>query len=378
MARQPGQILIDARLLAYRRGGIARYVAGLTEWLPRVAPDLALRRIINRNTEPSAMDDCRVRTPPHFRFERVTLGAECAMRRPALLHSPDFIAPLAVGSRRIVTVHDLAFIRYPELLTDDARRYYGQIERSVAVADRVIAVSDYTARQLCDFTRVDPSKIVTIPNGIDHCAMEISHDEAITQVRDELDEDRAAVVLAERPVILVVGTIEPRKRQQLVLRALAHLPHSCGRFFPLVVLVGQRGWACEPIVTEIERSGADGQAVWIENGSDRLLSALYHRATLLAMPSLDEGFGLPLVEAMGAGLPVVAARRGALPEVTGGAAILVDDDNSEAWAEAIRSVIENEPLRQELRRAGRVRAAQFSWERTALETAELYREVLRH
>jgi glycosyltransferase involved in cell wall biosynthesis len=378
MARQRERILIDARLLAYRRGGIARYTAGLIDWLPRVAPDLAFRWIINRDTSMSPMEDVRVHTPPHFRFERITFGAECALRRPALLHSPDFIVPITIGLRRIVTVHDLAFLHDPELLTDDAARYYGQIERSVAVADRVIAVSDYTARQLRDLTQVDPNKIVTIPNGIDPCAVTISNDEIARRVRDELDTDRAALVLSERPLILVVGTIEPRKRQQLVLRAIEQSPRSWAHIAPLVVLVGQRGWACEPIVAEIERSVGAGRAVWLENASDRLLPALYHRATLLAIPSLDEGFGLPLLEAMAAGLPVIAASRGALPEVAGGAATLVNDDSPEAWAEAIRSVIDNESLRQELQRAGRIRAAQFSWERTATETAALYREVLRY
>jgi glycosyltransferase involved in cell wall biosynthesis len=206
----------------------------------------------------------------------------------------------------------------------------------------------------------------------------ISNDEIARRVRDELDTDRAALVLSERPLILVVGTIEPRKRQQLVLRAIEQSPRSSAHIAPLVVLVGQRGWACEPIVAEIERSVGAGRAVWLENASDRLLPALYHRATLLAIPSLDEGFGLPLLEAMAAGLPVIAASRGALPEVAGGAATLVNDDSPEAWAEAIRSVIDNESLRQELQRAGRIRAAQFSWERTATETAALYREVLRY
>lgn len=375
MARHDGHILIDARLLAYRSGGIARYIAGLVEWLPLVAPDLAFRRMVNRNTESVTMDDCRVRTPPHFRFERAMLGIEIALRRAALLHSPDFIAPLGIGTRRVVTVHDLAFLRYPELLTDDARRYYRQIERSVAVADRVIAVSDYTAGQLCELTHVDPDKIVTIPNGIDRYAMDIGQDEAVTRVRGELDQDQSMLVLSERPLILVVGTIEPRKRQQLVLRALEHSQLSCRSIAPLVVLIGQRGWTCEPIVTEIDRAVAAGRAIWLENVSDRLLSALYRRATVLAMPSLDEGFGLPLLEAMAVGLPVVAARRGALPEVAAEAALLVGDDPEE-WVEAIRSLIDNESRRQELRRAGRIRAAQFSWERTAAETAALYREVL--
>ena len=370
--------MLDARLLAYRRGGIARYVAGLVEWLPRVAPDLGFRRVVNRKTEPSAMDDVRVRTPPHFRFERALLGLEVSLQRPAVLHSPDFIAPIVIGCQQVVTVHDLAFLRQPNLLADDARRYYGQIERSVAVADRVIAVSDYTARQLCELTHIDPAKIVTIPNGIHPLVVECGRDEVASYLKHELDDDHAMLVLTGRPIILIVGTIEPRKRQQLILRALAGSQLARESGAPLVVLVGQRGWACEPIVAEIERAVAGGNAIWLQNANDRLLAALYKYATLLAMPSLDEGFGLPILEAMAAGLPVLAARRGALPEVAGDAALLVDSDDPETWREAIGSLIADDPLRKELQRAGRIRAAQFSWERTARETAALYREVMTH
>jgi glycosyltransferase involved in cell wall biosynthesis len=369
--------MIDARLLAYRRGGIARYVAALVEWLPRVAPDLAFRRIVNRETASSALDDLHVRTPPHFRFERVLLGLECAVRRPALLHSPDFIAPMSIGSRRVITVHDLAFLRYADLLADDARRYYGQIERSVAVADRVIAVSNYTAQQLCDFTCIDPGKIVMIPNGVEVCKNELRTDDVAARVREKIDPERAARILGERPIVLLVGTIEPRKRQELVVRALAHHLLACDSIAPLVVLVGQRGWACETMVTEIERAVATGDVIWLESVSDELLDALYRQATLLAMPSLDEGFGLPILEAMAAGLPVVAANRGALPEVAGDAAVLVDDDSAEAWGDAIASVIADDARRHEMQRAGRLRAAEFSCEQTARSTAQLYREVLR-
>ncbi len=373
MIRHSGQIYIDARILAYRRGGIARYVTGLTEWLPRVAPDLSFRRIVNRPTERMEMADVRVRTPPHFRFERALLGLEITARRAALLHSPDFIAPIIAGSRRVVTVHDLAFLHDPELLTNDARRYYVQIEQSVAAADRVIAVSDYTARQLCALTHIDPGKIITIPNGVERATAGISREEAARLVRAELPREQAERVLSEQPVLLVVGTIEPRKRQQVVVRALKLVSTSIA---PLIVLVGQRGWACEPIVAEIEQTVAAGQAIWLENAGDQLLTALYRIATLLVMPSLDEGFGLPVLEAMAAGLPVVAAKRGALPEVAGDAALLVDGDDPEDWAEAIASLIDRESTRHDMQRAGTIRAGQFSWERTARETAALYREVL--
>jgi glycosyltransferase involved in cell wall biosynthesis len=376
--RSRGRILIDARLLAYRRGGIARYIGGLTEWLPRVAPDLSFARVVNRPTDLSVLPDIRVRTPPHFLFERVTLGTELAFRSPALIHSTDFIAPAAPGVRRIVTVHDLAFLQYPAFLSKEARRYYGQIERSLRVADRVIAVSAHTARQLAEFTKVANDRIVIIHNGIDDRRPSIDCAEASVILRRELGAETSSRILAKRPVILAVGTIEPRKRQQLLLRAIDQPPLNGDESEPLLVLVGQKGWACDAIVVDIERVSSAGRVIWLEDASDDALAALYRVATVLAMPSIDEGFGLPLLEAMAAGLPVVAARRGALPEVAEDAAALLESDDPAAWADVLQRIIMDNARRAALITAGKRRAAEFSWERTARQTADVYREVLHH
>ncbi|HEX3724542.1 MAG TPA: glycosyltransferase family 1 protein [Nitrolancea sp.] len=376
MTRSAAKVAIDARLLAQRRGGIARYVDALLRWLPRVAPDLELAAVVNRPSVDSSVPEICVRTPPHFRFERISLGAELGLRRIRLIHSPDFIAPATIQARRVITVHDLAFLRYPAFLERDALRYYIQLERSLCVADRVIAVSAYTASQLIELTRVSRDKITIIPNGTDAVSFEMTREEAKAILLRELGPKIAERVNADRPVILAVGTIEPRKRHELLIEAVAKLGTSDRGLQPTLILVGQTGWACDTIVARIERAERDGSVIWLREVNDDVLSALYQSVTVLAIPSIDEGFGLPMLEAMSSGLAVVAARRGALPEVAGDAAILLDSDEPDAWAEALRQLISDSALRGSLAELGRKRGNELTWERSAELTATVYREVL--
>lgn len=376
MTRKNADILIDARLIAYRTGGISRYVQQLCEWLPKVAPDLPIMSYVNRPTDNLTGDKIRVFTPPHFRFERYALGAELAFRSPRLVHSPDFIAPMLVRSRRIITVHDLSFLSYPEHLSDDSLRYYRQIDRSLNVADRVIAVSEYTADQLRQQTNVNPSKVVTVLNGADHEHPPPNGARAREIVRQNLDQWIIELILSGRPIILSVGTVEPRKRQQLLLRAMQYLEDRAFDVKPLLLIVGRPGWSCDEIISDIARAAETRSVIWLDSVDDELLGALYRLAAVLAIPSIDEGFGLPVLEAMRAELPVVAANRGALSEIAGDAAVLVDDDEPEPWGEVLAAVISDENRRNDLIRKGLDHAQSFTWKQTACQTAEIYREVL--
>ncbi len=377
MTHGRSDVLIDARLLAYRRGGISRYVEELCRWLPRVAPDLQLTCFANRRNPYVSARGIRVFTPPHFRFERTALGAELMARAPRLVHSPDFIAPATVGVKRVITVHDLWFLTHPEHLSPDSVRYYRQVERSVEVADRIIAVSHHTAAQVVDGTGVDPQKLVVIWNGVDQSKPLPSREQARDALRSRLDEKTAARILNDRPVILCVGTIEPRKRQSLLLEAMSRFSQNGSNIMPLLLYAGQPGWSCDEIVAGIRKASISGDVVWLDSVDDDLLAALYGVATVLAVPSLDEGFGLPVLEAMRARLPVVAAKRGALPEIAGDAALLIDDDDPETWASALATIVADTALREKMSERGVSRAESFSWERTALQTADVYREVLK-
>lgn len=369
-------IALDGRILAYRRGGIPRYVAALARHLPVVAPELALQVLINRPVDDLPAPTRRVWTPPHHRWERLTLGLELLWLRPRLVHSPDFITPIAPGIRRVVTVHDLAFLDDPGLLAPDAARYYLQLPRTIRDADAVITVSETVRCQVIERLGVPPARVFAVHNGIDDEILSQLPASPAAILRQHLEPDQAAKILDGDPVVLAVGTVEPRKRHTLLIDAVTLLRDREPASAPFLVIVGQPGWQCDEAVAAIGRLVQAGGALWLTDVDDALLAALYQTATLLAMPSRDEGFGLPVVEAMAAGLPTLVANRGALPEVAGDAGLIVEDETAEAWADAIASLIGDAALRQELGQRGMDRAQCFRWERTARETAAVYREVL--
>jgi len=163
--RQP-VLLLDGRILAYRRGGIARYVAELAAHLLAAAPDLTVRVLVNRTGVDAGLPTIRVMTPPHHRVERWLLGLEVLRHRPRLLHSPDFIPPVTPGVARVVTVHDLAFLSDPSLLAADGLRYYGQLPRAIHAARAVITVSGTVREQVIERLGVPPEKIHAVYNGV--------------------------------------------------------------------------------------------------------------------------------------------------------------------------------------------------------------------
>lgn len=382
----PLRVLIDARLLGTRGGGIARYVAELSNAIAPAAPDLNIRLLV-RSAGPDQFDrgqlsTIQTLTPPHHRLERWSLGLEAALRRPRLIHSPDFIQPLVPGARSVVTIHDLAFLD-PEgegSLTAESLRYYRQVLRSARRADAIIAVSDYVKQTIVERLSIPERRIRTIYNGVTRLQpadlAPVPHDDASPDDSPQLPKEIQPAIDTHRPVILMVGTIEPRKRHDLLLDALeiSWSRPTNERLYLLVI--GREGWRCEATAKRLRELSTSGNGYWVDVADDRLLGWAFGHATLLAMPSRDEGFGLPILEAMANGLPVVAAARGALPEVAGGAAVLIQSDHPEEWSTTIESLITAESRREALKRAGLLRASAFSWERTALETAQLYREVL--
>ncbi|HZU05831.1 MAG TPA: glycosyltransferase family 1 protein [Chloroflexota bacterium] len=357
---------IDGRIADYTVGGIAQYTRQLAAWLPRLAPAARFTlfrawRARQRWSPPEAVRQRRLLTPPHHRWERALLPLELASERLDLLHGPDFVVPLRRRCPAVVTVHDLAFLRYPEILTAESRRYYLQVERVVASVERVIVDSQHTA--------ADAQALLGVP------AARLRVVYLAPTLAPVTDAGRVAAVRAryalEGPFLLYVGTLEPRKNLATLLRAFARLgPSTPAR----LVLAGPRGWLDEPIIAAAARLGERVRLLGPVPAAD--LATLYAAATAFVFPSLYEGFGLPPLEAMAAGTPVVAARASCLPEVLGEAALFVPPEDEAALAEALRAVLEDPALRADLRRRGLARAAQFSWERTAAATLAVYREVL--
>ena len=384
------QIGFDARLVAYREGGIARYVRSLLHALIAVDRDNGYTILVARGGEPIVEIGDRAEqvlhrpllTPPHHRLERPALRLELAPLHFDLLHSPDFIPPrVRRGTRSVITVHDLAFLRDPDLLDGQSRRYYGQIYDAVKRADAIIAPSESTRRDLIELTEAPAAKIAVVHEAADGRYRPLDRAQRMAALRSpdrtKLTPDMIRLVSGEfGPFILFVGTIEPRKNLALLFRAYERYRERVGRRAATLVLAGGPGWRADEELATLERLRREGKAVWFDHPNDDQLLLLYNAASLLALPSHYEGFGLTAVEAMACGTPVLASDRSSLPEVVGDAGVLLAPDDEDGWVEALREIGEHRQRREALIAAGLRRAAGFSWTRAAEQTLAVYRRAV--
>ena len=356
-------VAIDCRLMQYRRAGISQYTRGLIialSELPERDFDLALlldRRDQDTAWLPPGVATYRVITPAHHRLEPWVWPLELGvrLRHLALLHSPDFIAP-AGRFRKVITVHDLYFAEHPEVMSAEGARYYGRTRGSVARADRIIAVSAHTAADLSRlFGPVAAAKTVVV------------HEAGAIPARAARVEDAA------QPYVLFVGTFEPRKNLDTLMRALARTEADGVN----LVIVGEPGWGERGPARLAEELGVAGRVRFAGRVDDAELDTLYSRARGFAMPSLSEGFGLPVLEAMARGVPCVCAAAGALPEIAGDAALMHAPTDAAALAAHLGALWADKGLRADLARRGLAQAARFTWARAARETAAVYRAALR-
>ncbi len=349
--RKQVTIALDLRLAGYRGGGIARYARELQAAL--LATDGVEVRGLRSRRDTTMTDDVRLRTPPHHRLERFAVPVELALARyrPDVYHATDFIAPHLPGIAGVATVHDLAFVHWPGDLAPDALAYYRQLGDARRRTAAWITPSCWTADDLAGVYGIERNRIHVIPHGV---SLDLLAGQALPR--------------AERgDYILAVGTVEPRKRYDLLLDALRERSD-----LPRLVIAGGLGWNCQDLESRLR---ATAGVEWLADVDDMQLRRLYKEASAVVVPSRAEGFGLPALEAMAVGTPVVSSGGGALPEVTGDAALTVEEASAEGWADAIERIVTDSGLWERLSQAGREQARAFSWERAARETAMVYREV---
>ena len=369
------RIGIDARLIFYQRAGIASYIRGLIQGLSSLNPPHEVvvyqsRRDPDVIPLPPAWCLRTLWTPSRHRFERPLLAAELLGSRLDVLHCPDLVSPtrLLTSRRTVITIHDVAYLKYPEVLTPESQRYFGQIGPAVDSADVVIAVSENTKRDLMAFLDAPDEKIVVIPEAPD------PEYQPLDQADVELVLDRLRV---ERPYLLFVGTVEPKKNVLNLLRAYAAfrgLNRSNGRL-PALVMAGRKGWMYGEALGLVNELGISEHVQFLGFVSRSDLVALYGGALALVYPSLYEGFGLPVLEAMACGAPVLTSNASSLPEVAGDAALCASPTDVDALTEALNRVWSSAELRSELRRKGFARAKQFTWAKTAEMTLAVYERL---
>jgi glycosyltransferase involved in cell wall biosynthesis len=283
-----------------------------------------------------------------------------------LTHSPTPL-PLPTGGKKIITVYDLFFLEYPELTNIQARRAFSRgIEDSVKKADGIVTISRFTQDQLIQKFSVNREKIRVISPGIDLVKW--------GQIeQQDLDRIKADLGLPS-DFLLFVGAFEPRKNLPNLLKALKRV-HTQYQKISLV-LVGRKGRDSDNIEKTIQELDLDSW-VKIRGYTDNTeLKNIYRLASMFVFPSLWEGFGIPLLEAMASRLPIVTSRTSALPEIAQDAAAYANPEDPEDIAAKIIQVLSNQPFRDELVSAGEKRVAHFSWEKVALEALNFYQSVL--
>jgi glycosyltransferase involved in cell wall biosynthesis len=362
------------QLFAGVPGGIGSYVRSLVPSLSRADPSLEISlfhaSFPDGQPEPWMRRYWVEELPAGIR----TLYPQWAVRRgPALppelagmdlLHAPSIagVPPAGERQRLVVTVHDLAFLIHPETFPARWRLMYrAGLARAVRSADAVIAVSRHTAEDLFRRTKLDPSRVHTVPLASSVPPGDADIDQVLARHR------------LDRPYILSVGTLEPRKNLVRLVRAYRRLvargaPHT-------LVLAGAMGWRSKGLMAELMVEGP-GRVVLAGHVGPGDLDALYRGAAAFAYPSLYEGFGLPVLDALARGVPSVVSTSSSLPEVAGEAAIPVDPRSVAGITEALERVTTDVALAQRLREAGLARAARFTWEETARRTLEVYKSVL--
>jgi glycosyltransferase involved in cell wall biosynthesis len=355
-------------------GGIGTYVRNLVPALARQDPALEIKLFHARfsSGEPPErwLRDFRIEelaAPVRSLYPRWNLAGRpplpISLRSADIVHAtnPAAIPPAAPGQRLVVTVHDLAYEHFPDAFPWRWRTLYRLgLRAAVKRADAIVTPSRNTAEDILSRTKIDPARLHVVPLAASLEAGRLEPGDVLPRLK------------IRAPYVLFVGTLEPRKNLVRLVRAYRRVaatgvPHA-------LVLAGPLGWRTKALMREIALHGL-GDIVLTGPLSGEDLDAVYRAADVFVYPSLYEGFGLPVVEAMARGVPAVASNTSSVPEVAGDAALGVNPRSVREIATAIESLLTDTNLAEKLAARGRARAERFSWNETARLTVHVYEEV---
>jgi glycosyltransferase involved in cell wall biosynthesis len=320
---------------------------------------------------PSGDDVTSIELPVRSRWTNLAwhrLGVPLRIERytgpVSVVHGTDFVVPPS-RAPSVVTIHDLSYVILPQHAFPRLKRYLDRaVPKSIDRAQRVIAVSETTKRDLCEYYEISPNRVDVIYHAADPIFHQPSERELLTM--------RAQLGL-RGPYFITVGTIEPRKDHKTLLKAFEQV----SREHPGVslVIVGRKGWLADDIMQEIQQAATRYPVFHLQDIRDEMLPALYGASTALVYPSQYEGFGLPLLEAMTSGAPVIASDTPALKEIGSEAIRYAKAQDADKLAHEMISVLTNDEERNSLVRSGLEHASRFSWQRAAEQHIQVYREV---
>jgi glycosyltransferase involved in cell wall biosynthesis len=299
---------------------------------------------------------------------RVPVPATLFSGRVDIYHGPDFVLPpLSSKVRKVVTIHDLAFLEHPEYAVPSLAAYLKQVvPQAVRSADAVATVSSETSRTLIKHFNTPREKLTVVPLGVSPHFRRITDPVLLGATRNKFD--------LKHPLVLGVGTLEPRKNHTGLIKAF-YQAQKQKNGPAMLAIAGGEGWLYDETRQLVADLKLESKVRFLGRVSDFELVTLYSMADIFAFPSFFEGFGIPPIEAMACGAPVITSNTSSLPEVVGDAAIQIDPHDIDALAHAITQLLEDEPLREELRQKGYQRVQHYTWEASARKMLDIYNRL---
>jgi glycosyltransferase involved in cell wall biosynthesis len=371
------KVLFDSQPLLGNRTGIGRYVEQLTESMKEKAKvDFWFNQIRTKNLNTITIPTSNVKNSRYPYKVLRRLGKPNILHdlpidiigEYDIFHGGNFTTFNTRKAKNIITIHDLAFLRDPNITDDITYKHHTTwLPYSINKADHIIAISNQTKADIMKYYKVPDEKITVTYLSADSSLQRAS--------MEEIEATKARYNLPNQ-YFLYVGTLEPRKNIPYMLEAFSkakekyQIPHK-------LVIVGKKGWKYESIFQTIERNKLENDIIFTGYINDEDLPAIYSGASIFLFPSLYEGFGLPVLEAMKCGVPVITTNVSSLPEVAGDAGILIPLDDVGYFANQIFELINDDDKWKHYSQLSLTRAGQFSWDRTAQETIDVYKKVLK-
>jgi len=378
------KIIIDASPAVNDSTGIGRYGANLIQTLPKVDSKNHYLYFYNYIRDKNGQKARFIKTInyPNVVSKKVLLPGKLKeaiwgqkffdpLERLAgdydVFHGLNFLSVTKKARNVIVTIHDLTFLLYPHFITAGYPEYFAIFtKRALQQAKKVITISSATATDINKFFPGYGEKIKIIPLGVEERFFMPAKVSEKTHVRVKYQ-------LPDK-FILFLGTLEPRKNIENLIQAYYKLSASLKDKYRLII-AGKKGWLYEQIFQKVGDLNLEGNVLFLDYVDDKDLPILYQLASLFAYPSFYEGFGLPVLEAMASGVPVLCSNTSSFPELVGEAALMVEPISFYPIKKGLERILKSKVLQAKFGKAGKERALQFSWGKTARETLKVYKEV---